>query len=118
MPPLSQTECESCSRLSQKISELEGRISVLYQIKDDEVLLDSMLTSTQAITTGLESSVIKAAAATDHDEDPWPLLGAKPKGREVSCSTPRLAEPWSATLSFCSEIHYWRPVQYTPLQTI
>ncbi|KAL6484101.1 hypothetical protein MHYP_G00089740 [Metynnis hypsauchen] len=48
MPPLSSPAgCDGCAQLSLKILELEEIISVLYQIKDDDDLLDSLLATTQ-----------------------------------------------------------------------
>ncbi|KAL7829130.1 hypothetical protein AOLI_G00300150 [Acnodon oligacanthus] len=94
MRPLSSPAgCDGCARLSQKIIELEGRISVLYQIKDDEDLLDSLLTTTQPISTRLDGSLHQTAATAVRDR--WPQLGAKPKAREVCCSTLHQSEPWS-----------------------
>ena len=48
--------CESCAHLSQKIVELDGRINLLHQIKEDENLLDAMVVTAQALTlvTGVE----------------------------------------------------------------
>lgn len=52
MPPVtSPSRCDSCLRLTQKISELEGRISILYQIKDEEWLRDSLITMGPPATT-------------------------------------------------------------------
>ena len=94
MPPLSSPAgCDGCARLSQKISELEGRISVLYQIKDDEDLLDSLLATTQAISTRLDGSLPRTAATAVHDKDHWPRLGANPKAREVCCSDSTKGSP-------------------------
>ncbi|KAG9260322.1 hypothetical protein AMEX_G26567 [Astyanax mexicanus] len=91
----SPSGCSSCLWLSQKIAELEGRISVLYQIKDDEDLLDSMLATSQVISAGLDGSLPRAAAPAAQEEEHWPRLGAKPKAAKVCSSTPRQAEPWS-----------------------
>ncbi|KAI4811250.1 hypothetical protein KUCAC02_014164 [Chaenocephalus aceratus] len=44
MPPLtSLSGCGGCLCMSQKFSELEGRISMLYQIRDDEQMLPQQL---------------------------------------------------------------------------
>ncbi|KAI9532980.1 hypothetical protein NQZ68_027452 [Dissostichus eleginoides] len=94
MPPLTSTAgCNGCFRLNQKISELEGRISVLHQIRDDEEMLDSLITMGPTATTTageLDSTVpwMGVAARSDH----WTVLGAKPKA-PVS-STPSQKEPW------------------------
>ncbi|XP_017574663.1 uncharacterized protein LOC108440347 [Pygocentrus nattereri] len=96
MAPLSSPAgCSSCLWLSQKVAELEGRISVLHQIKDDEDLLDSMMATSQAISAGLDGSLPQAAASAAGDEEHWPRLGAKPKAMKVYCSTLSQAEPWS-----------------------
>ncbi|KAK1901178.1 Frizzled-1 [Dissostichus eleginoides] len=89
MPPLtSPSGCGGCLRMSQKISELEGRISMLYQIRDDEQILDSLVTIGPAATTTaceLDDTVpwMDVAARSDH----WSQLGAKP--------TPSQREPWT-----------------------
>ncbi|KAK1878082.1 Epsin-2 [Dissostichus eleginoides] len=110
MPPLTSTAgCNGCLRLSQKISELEGRISVLHHIRDDEEMLDSLITMGPAATTTasldslitmgptatrttgeLDSTVpwMGVAARSDH----WTVLGTKPKA-PVS-SSPSQKEPW------------------------
>lgn len=96
MPPLtSPSKCDSCPRLTQKISELEERISILYQIKDDERILDSLIAIGPTITTTttgeLDSTVscvdFAAAQAADH----WTQLGANPKA--LVSSTPSQKEP-------------------------
>ncbi|KAG9273559.1 hypothetical protein AMEX_G12727 [Astyanax mexicanus] len=81
----SPTGCSSCLWLSQKVSELEGRISVLHQIRDDEDLLDSMLATSQTISAGLDGSLPRTAASAAREEH-WPRLGAKPKTAKVYCS--------------------------------
>lgn len=89
MPPLtSQSGCESCSHLTQKISELEGRISVIYQIREDEKTIDSMVSFCPAPTM----TVPCAVSASTQPGVPWNELGAKPKA--LANSTP-LLEPWT-----------------------
>ncbi|KAJ8346832.1 hypothetical protein SKAU_G00282330 [Synaphobranchus kaupii] len=120
MPPLtSPSECDSCLGLTQKVSELEGRISILYQIKEEERILDSLFTVGPAVTTTgardldstdslitsgpavtttaageLDSTVSCLAVAATQAADLWTQLGAKPKA-SVS-STPAHKEPWTA----------------------
>lgn len=93
MPPLtSPLDCSGCLRLSQKISEFEGRISKLYQIREDEQLLDLLAAEASRIpdnnntmlpwlgptaTTELEPSTVRPI----HNDDTWPRLGTKPKAR-------------------------------------
>ncbi len=44
MAPLtSPSGCDRCLQLSQTIAELEGRISILHQIRDDKDLIDSLV---------------------------------------------------------------------------
>lgn len=89
MPPLtSQSGCESCSHLTQKISELEGRISVIYQIREGEKTIDSMVSFCPAPTM----TVPCAVSASTQPGVPWNELGAKPKA--LANSTP-LLEPWT-----------------------
>ncbi|KAI9547175.1 hypothetical protein NQZ68_019996 [Dissostichus eleginoides] len=96
MPPLTPPSgCGGCLRISQKISELEGRISMLYQIRYDEQILDSLVTfgPAAASTTAceLDSTVpwIDVAGRADH----WSQLGAKPK--DPVSSTLSQKEPWT-----------------------
>lgn len=99
---LSQT-CSSCLTLSQKIAELEGRITILHQIKEDENLLDSLVAATPSASkskapVGLETTVPWFGSPTGSAEgDPWEMLGAKPK--TLACSTPHTQEPWSFVLA-------------------
>ncbi|KAJ8376194.1 hypothetical protein SKAU_G00067740 [Synaphobranchus kaupii] len=95
MPSLtSQPECTNCICLSQRIAELEGRISVLYQIQADEQLIDSLVVATTTAGEENSTTLCPAAATPCQAEDPWHQLGAKPKA-PVS-STPHQTEPWTA----------------------
>jgi len=111
MPPLtSPSGYDSCLRLTQKVTELEGRISVLYQIRDDELILDSlcsvcpdaMASAPKAISTDSEVSVGCAATVSAVCEldstvpcleatDRWAQQGAKLKHPPPTSSTPG---PW------------------------
>lgn len=97
----SPPDCSGCFRLSQKIAELEGRISNLYQIQEDERLLDSLATEASCIPdnntmlpwldrpqTAVPEPLIVSSIP---EEDSWPRLGAKPKR---ICSTPAPSNPW------------------------
>ena len=83
---------------TQKISELEGRISVLYQIQHDEQLLDSLVTMGPAAASSTASEMdstvpcldLSAAQPPNH----WIKLGAKPKA--PASSTPSQKELWTA----------------------
>jgi len=93
MPPFtSPTGCGSCLRLTQQLSELLERISILYQIRDEEQIVDSLVmvgrAATKATTNKLDSTVpwLAAAQSTDH----WNKLGAKPKS--LTSSTPNRRE--------------------------
>lgn len=100
-PLTSPPGCDSCLRLTQKISELEGRISILYQIQDEERLLDSLVTFGPAVTTttardlDLTTPCLDAAATTATLTNHWAQLGAKPKVRSLNSSTPCQSEPWN-----------------------
>ncbi|XP_038873908.1 chondroitin sulfate proteoglycan 4 [Salvelinus namaycush] len=59
--------CTTCQYLSQRVAELEGRVSVLRQIKEDEELLDSM--------------VIQTTSKIDDVTCPW--LGTSTSGEPV-----------------------------------
>ncbi|KAJ8333837.1 hypothetical protein SKAU_G00411560 [Synaphobranchus kaupii] len=109
MPPLtSPPGCDACRRLTHKIAELEGRISVLYQIKDDELLLDSLIgagpgTVAPNVTGGEfdttvpwnrpNSIAVCPDAALVQPDNRWTLQEARPK--PAASSTPSRVESWS-----------------------
>ncbi|KAJ8364979.1 hypothetical protein SKAU_G00138100 [Synaphobranchus kaupii] len=109
MPPLtSPPGCDACRRLTHKIAELEGRISVLHQIKDDELLLDSLIaagpgTVARNVTGGEfdatvpwnrpNSIAVYPDAAPVQSDNRWTLQGARPKA--AASSTPSRVETWS-----------------------
>lgn len=87
--------CTTCQYLSQRVAELEGRVSVLRQIKEDEELLDSMVAQTTSkiddvtcpwLGTSTFGEPVKEKLHSVPLNEPWPRLGAKPKG--LVCSTP------------------------------
>uniref|UniRef100_A0A667Z3U5 SGNH hydrolase-type esterase domain-containing protein n=1 Tax=Myripristis murdjan TaxID=586833 RepID=A0A667Z3U5_9TELE len=93
MPPLTSPGCDGCLRLTQRISELEGRMSTLYQLREEEQIIDSMvvavgLAASSATAREMDSTVplpcadVAAASTTEH----WSRLGAKPKA--LVSSTP------------------------------
>lgn len=68
-----------CVCLGKRIADLEGRISVLHQIKEEEQLLDSVVdlgpTTNATACRKLDSTV----QCDPHPpaRSPWPQLGAK-----------------------------------------
>ena len=75
---LNHPDCPGCLSLSQKIVELEGRITTLHEIKVDEELIDSLLQSVvpeAAVNATLPASSTLAAPSVPTD---WLILGAKP----------------------------------------
>jgi len=119
MAPLtSSPSCASCSRLVEKITELEGRISTLYHIQEAEQLLDTITfgpaititTCTREPDTRLPAATAEVAAPpessvtahlrpadsppppTSIPDDSWLRLGAKPKA--LVSSTPFHHESW------------------------
>uniref|UniRef100_A0A3B5B1B8 SGNH hydrolase-type esterase domain-containing protein n=1 Tax=Stegastes partitus TaxID=144197 RepID=A0A3B5B1B8_9TELE len=100
MPPLtSPSRCTSCLHLSQKISELEWRISTLYQIRDEERSMDSLVTVGPAVGTAAPAELDSTVPCPDSTAPAavhWAALGAKPKAR--ACSTPGQEEPWILAL--------------------
>ncbi|KAJ3593651.1 hypothetical protein NHX12_005985 [Muraenolepis orangiensis] len=76
-------------RLTQKVSELEGRIYVLYRIREDEKTLDSILSFCPAPEMGV--SVPCVVSAPTQSRNPWDERGAKPRALANSTSLP---EPW------------------------
>ena len=122
MAPLtSPSGCVSCTRLADKVAELEGRISTLYQIQKAETLMDTIIFGPAQPTTpgarlpgdAAPCPAVGAAAdaslpepdATAHytavdmpapatiPGDSWTRLGAKPKA--LVSSTPSHPEAWS-----------------------
>ncbi|CAI5689655.1 unnamed protein product [Oreochromis niloticus] len=115
MAPLTSTSsCESCINLSQKVIELEQRISTLYQIQGAECELDTILlgkAQTTATSAELADTVHHPAAVSQDpansqprlstcvagvsatDENCWFQLGARPKA--LVSSTPLQPAPWT-----------------------
>lgn len=94
MPPLtSPADCGSCLHLTQQISELEERISILYQIRDKEWIMDSLVTVGWAVINTangeLDSTITCLDAAAAKTTDHWAQLEAKPKS--MDSSNPQLA---------------------------
>ena len=74
------------------MTELEGRISNLYSIREDGIHIDSLAAASQIMeATDLGSPAPCFLPATDRDR--WTGLGAKPKS--LACSTPIVPAPWS-----------------------
>ncbi|CAI5682613.1 unnamed protein product [Oreochromis niloticus] len=114
MAPLTSTSsCESCINLSQKVIELEQRISTLYQIQGAEHELDTILlgkaqttaTSAELADTVHHPAVVSqdpansqprlstcVAGVSATDENCWFQLGARPKA--LVSSTPLQPAPW------------------------
>ncbi|CAI5657013.1 unnamed protein product [Oreochromis niloticus] len=115
MAPLTSTSsCESCITLSQKVIELEQRISTLYQIQGAERELDTILlgkaqttaTSAELADTVHHPAVVSqdpansqprlstcVAGVSATDENCWFQLGARPKA--LVSSTPLQPAPWT-----------------------
>lgn len=98
MPPLtSPPGCASCLCLSQKVTELERRISILYRINEDEKFLDFLVSMGPAHSivalVELDSSVPCSEPARFQAGDPWSELGARPK--VLVSSTPQQMEHWT-----------------------
>ncbi|XP_029924039.1 uncharacterized protein LOC115371064 [Myripristis murdjan] len=123
MAPLtSPSGCTSCSRLAEKIAELEGRITTLHQIRDAEALMDTItfnrpqtdslcapgsVAAPDAASSGPVSALkageattppsVPAAASSNPppdaiSDDTWIRQGARP--RALTSSTPSGPEPW------------------------
>ena len=104
MAPLTSPGCDGCHRLSQRIVELEGRMSTLYQLRQEEHTMDSLVvtlgpaansTSTDELdtTVPLPSPRNPAIPAAAH----WSRLGAKPKALVNFTPAPgsRRKESWN-----------------------
>lgn len=74
--PTSPPRCDGCLRLTQKVSVLEGRISVLYSIQEDERFLNSLCEASKILRDDLGDSVIPEKPAPEEpapgDADPTP----------------------------------------------
>lgn len=95
MAPLTSPGCDSCHWLNQRINELDGRLSVLYQLREEEIM-ESMVvalvpaansTSTRELDLTvplqcLDSTVTSVAAH-------WSLLGVRPKALANFTPAPR-----------------------------
>lgn len=118
----STPSCESCAGLSQKLSELEHRITLLFRLHDerDSVIIlgknRATATSAQLADTArlsIETSGPQAKETfpaqrslsppntSSHNLDHyWLKRGAKPKGPRSS--TPRRDEPWTRAGGRCA----------------
>ncbi|KAJ8349577.1 hypothetical protein SKAU_G00247070 [Synaphobranchus kaupii] len=86
-------QCCRCDLLKIKIKQLEERITNLYAIRDDEILIDSFVAACQTVdATGFNSPPPSPSHTEQLTADPGPKLGAQPKVR--FCSTPASSEPW------------------------
>ncbi|KAJ8371297.1 hypothetical protein SKAU_G00113250 [Synaphobranchus kaupii] len=86
-------QCCRCDLLKNKIKQLEERITNLYAIRDDEILIDSFVAACQTVdATGFNSPPPSPSHTEQLTADPGPKLGAQPKVR--FCSTPASSEPW------------------------
>ncbi|KAL7382338.1 hypothetical protein ABVT39_020777 [Epinephelus coioides] len=118
MAPLtSPSGCVSCSRFAERITELEGRISTLYQICEAEMLMNTITfgptqsaslcaSGSDAAPSGPDAAPetaeavpppVPAATAADPppdtvSDDSWIRHGARP--RVLTSSTPSDPEPW------------------------
>ena len=118
MAPTFSSGCDSCAHLAVKIAELEGRISTLYQIREAELLMDTITfgpTQTDSICPSVSGSSASgpdvtpvaaeatappapaaAAAANPPDtaaDNSW--IGHEAKRKVPISSTPSVPQPWS-----------------------
>lgn len=97
----STSGCDSCLRMTQKIAGLEGRISTLFQIRDEGRILDSVITMGPVATT-----MGPTVTTTTSGELDSPLLRLQTTGlsRELS---PR---PWLVPL-LARRSYRWLPIR-------
>ena len=104
-------ECDGCFKLTQKVAELEKRISTLHQIQEHERDIDIILgqTMTAATSSQLASTELYLPGGSEEkspnpspispvefaapvvpaiEKDRWLLQGAKPKLQFISTPTP------------------------------
>ncbi|KAF7651136.1 hypothetical protein LDENG_00115750 [Lucifuga dentata] len=79
-PLISPPGCVNCSHLADQVAELQRRISMLYQIREAEKQMDTII-----FDAGPSSINIP--------DEPWIQLGAKPKA--LVGSTPSHDEHWT-----------------------
>ncbi|KAJ8381232.1 hypothetical protein SKAU_G00020100 [Synaphobranchus kaupii] len=84
------SHCENCNKLKERISVLEGRISVLHSIKEDELFLESLLESRGADAASLLCPEAELPVSGVVSEE-CPQMGARPK----ICSTPATTASWT-----------------------
>lgn len=103
MPPLSCSPgCDSCLLFSQKIVELEARISTLHQIKASEEFLDSIIigSSPHTYTVGCLDSTVPCNTLTPPRTNTTsvpvvsPRLLPRTQPALLTSSTPHQPEPW------------------------
>ena len=81
-PLTSTSSCTKCVRLSERIAELEGRVSTLYQIKEDEQLIDYLVATAATDATvaeELDPTVSCLDTAPTRAGDYWTQLGPDPR---------------------------------------
>lgn len=99
MPLLTSPGCDGCLHMSQRITELEERVSTLRQLKECEQFLDSFTVTVGATahTSGQEELDSTVPLLDPAFPPVWPKEGARPKepSRALVSSTPNRANPWS-----------------------
>lgn len=90
--------CVSCTRLAEKIVELEGRIYILYQIHEAEKFMETMVKHNLTVCAQVPHASAQCPAAdapllVTVPDDSWTGLGAKPEA--LITSIPLHQEPWS-----------------------
>lgn len=111
MAPLTSPGCDSCLRLSQRIDELEGRMSLLHQLREDEHNMDSMVVALGPAANSTSTGELDSTVPLTSPENPattaaaahWSRVGAKPKALVNFTPAPgsRRKESWN-TLQKCT----------------
>lgn len=108
--------------LTQKISELEWRLYVLYQTWAEERILDPLIVLSHAVSTSLAAQVYFIVPWLDPAKTQgvyhWAQLGVKPKA-QVSFIPSQKETSWSAgeldDKLFCCPINLPSPITIQPL---
>ncbi|KAL7371865.1 hypothetical protein ABVT39_006244 [Epinephelus coioides] len=97
MAPLTSPSCVTCTRLAEKVTELEGRISTLYQIRDAELLMDTIVfSSAQPESTCAGVSGTSVAASPPQSESSAPAHSPASATKATVAASPPQPEATAA----------------------
>lgn len=119
MPPhTSPPNCTGCFSLSQKIAELERRISTLYQIQDSERLLDTLAAEASRLAENTTLPWLGPSHISDSTSasvEPWSVVRGKRPGRANSRTPPSGSTPPSETIQLGNRFDVLEKLERSPL---